>query len=160
MSIISEKKHLEVFIVSYNMRILPYLCPCCGILAARFSNITTFECSHRRDAITYTHDIFQTKCKRPHHATRKFSNLYIENKYHLLTLQKKFRLLLNKGVCTSAWNQGLYSISGKTLYHQISWSLEAMTPNIIMIVSLWNLTGISTAKLPRGLSNVRGIRKV
>ena len=80
------------------MIMLPYLCPCCGVLVARFSNFITFECSHRRDAITYTHDIFHNECKRPHHATRQISNLYIENKNHLLTLQKKFRLLLNKGV--------------------------------------------------------------
>ena len=80
------------------MRILPYLSSCCSVLAARFSNLTKFECSHRRDAVTYTHDIFHNKYKRPHHATRKISNLYIENKYNHLTLQKKFRLLLNKGV--------------------------------------------------------------
>ena len=31
----------------------------------------------------------QYKCKRPHHATgNKISNIYIENKYHHLTLQK------------------------------------------------------------------------
>ena len=72
----------------YNMRILPYLCPCCGVLAARFSNLTRFECSHRRDAVTHTHDIFNTNCTRPHHITRKISNLYIENKYHLSTLKK------------------------------------------------------------------------
>ena len=53
-----------------------------------FLNFTTFECSHRRDAITDTHDIFHNKYKRPHHATRKISNLYNEYKYHLLTLQK------------------------------------------------------------------------
>ena len=80
------------------MRILPYLSPCCAVLAARFSNLTIFECSHRRHVIAYTNDIFNNKCKRPHYATRKNSNLYIENKYHQLTLQKKFRLLLNKGV--------------------------------------------------------------
>ena len=82
----------------YNMRILPYLSPCCGVLAARFSNLTILECSHRRDFIIYTHDISNNKCKRPQYATQKMSNLYIENKYHQLTLQKIFRLLLNKGV--------------------------------------------------------------
>ena len=34
--------------------------------------LTKFACSHRCDAIKYTHDIFHNKCKRPHHATRKF----------------------------------------------------------------------------------------
>ena len=80
------------------MIILPYQSPRCGVLAARFSNLTKFERSHRHDAITYTHDIFHNKCPRPHHATQKISNIYIENKYHHLTLQKIFRLLLNKGV--------------------------------------------------------------
>ena len=58
--------------MSHNMRILPYLSPCYGVLAARFSNLTKFECSHGRDAAIYTHDIFHNKCKRTHHATRKF----------------------------------------------------------------------------------------
>ena len=31
-------------------------------------------------------------------------------------------------------------LSGKTSYHQISWSLEAARLDAIMIVSLWNLT--------------------
>ena len=72
--------------------------PCCSILTARFSNLTKFECSHMREAITYTHDIFRNECKRLHLATWKISILYIENNYHHLTLQKQFRLLLNKVV--------------------------------------------------------------
>ena len=43
---------------------------------------------------------------------------------------------------------GLYSLRGKTSYHQISWSLEAARLDVIMIVSLRNLTGISVALLP------------
>ena len=42
----------------------------------------------------------------------------------------------------------LYSLSGKTSYSQISRSLEALRFNRVMIVSLWNLTGISAALLP------------
>ena len=80
------------------MRISQYLNPCCSVLAARFSNLTGFECLHRRAAITYTHDISHNECKRPHNASWKISNLCIENKCHHLTLQNKFRLLLNKGV--------------------------------------------------------------
>ena len=80
------------------MRISPCLYPCCSVLATRFSNLTKFDCSHRRAAITYTQDIFHNECKRPHHATWKISNQYNENKYHHLTLENKFRLLLNKGV--------------------------------------------------------------
>ena len=86
------------------MRILPYLSLCCGVLEARFSNLTEFESSHRHDAVTYPHDISQNKCKRPHYATRKMSKLYIKNKYHHLTLQKEFRLLLNKGVHGNVWS--------------------------------------------------------
>ena len=42
---------------------------------------------------------------------------------------------------------GLYSLSGKTSYRQITWRLEAARLDIIMIVSHWNLTGISAALL-------------
>ena len=56
--------------------------------------------------------------------------------------------------------QGIYSPSGKTSYRQIWWKLEAARLHVIMIVSLWNLTGISAALLPRSLSNVRAIGKV
>ena len=58
------------------------------------------------------------------------------------------------------FNQSLYSLSSKTSYHQISWSLEAARLGVIMIVSLWNLTGISAALLPRCLINFRAIGKV
>ena len=97
MSIIAGKSLISSF-MSHNMRISPYLCPCCSVLAKRFSNLTKFECTHRRAAITHTNGIFHNKCKRPHNATWNISNLYIENKYHHLTLQNKFWLLLNKGV--------------------------------------------------------------
>ena len=56
--------------------------------------------------------------------------------------------------------QGLYSLSGRTSYRQISWSLEAARLGVIMIVSLWNLTGISVALLPRCLLNFRAIGKI
>ena len=67
-----------------------------------------------------------------------------------------------RGVCSfMCWQvQGLYSLSGKTSYRQISWSLEAARLGVIMIVSLWNLTGISAALLPRCLLNFRAIGKV
>ena len=48
--------------------------------------------------------------------------------------------------------QGLHSLNGKMPCLQISWSLEATRLDVIMIVSLWNLTGISTALLQRCLS--------
>ena len=55
---------------------------------------------------------------------------------------------------------GLYSLSGKTSYRQISWSLEATRLNVIIVVSLWNLTGTSAAALPMCLLNFRAIGKV
>ena len=37
-----------------------------------------------------------------------------------------------------AWKlQGLYSLSGKMSYRQISWSLEAANLNYMIIASLW-----------------------
>ena len=56
--------------------------------------------------------------------------------------------------------QGLYSLSGKTSYRQISRSLETARLDATTIVSLWHLTGISAAVLPRCLSNFRAIGKV
>ena len=55
---------------------------------------------------------------------------------------------------------GLYSLSGKTSYRQISWSLEAARLDVAMVVSLWNVTGTSAAALPRYLPNFRAIGKV
>ena len=52
--------------------------------------------------------------------------------------------------------QGLYSLSGKTSYRQISWSLEAAGLDVAMVVSLWNLV----SSLPRYLPNFRAIGKV
>ena len=53
---------------------------------------------------------------------------------------------------------GLYSLSGKTSYRKISWSLEAARFGFILFQSLWNLAGTSAALLPRCLSNFRAIR--
>ena len=57
-------------------------------------------------------------------------------------------------------HHGLYSPSLRTSYCQISWGLEAARLDIIMIVLVWNLTGISTALLPRFLSIFKAIGKV
>ena len=54
--------------------------------------------------------------------------------------------------------QGLYSLSGKTSYRKISWSLEAARFGFKLSQSLWNLAGTSAALLPRCLSNFRAIR--
>ena len=61
------------------------------------------------------------------------------------------------------WNPGilgLYSLSDKTSYRQISWSLGAARLDVAMVVSLWNLTGTSAAALPRYLPNFRAIGKI
>ena len=55
---------------------------------------------------------------------------------------------------------GLYSVSGKTSYRQISRSLEAARSAAIMILSLLNLTGISAELLTWCLSNFKVIGKV
>ena len=53
--------------------------------------------------------------------------------------------------------QGPVSISDKTSYRKILWSLEAARLVVQIIASFWNLTGTSTALLPRCLSNFRAI---
>ena len=68
-------------------------------------------------------------------------------------------------VCKKMWNLldfrywylGLYSHSGCTSYHKISWSLEAAWVGIKLFQLLWNLTGTSTAALPRCLMNLKMI---
>ena len=64
-----------------------------------------------------------------------------------------------KGVMGSDWTLlGLYSLSDKTSYRKISWSLEAARFGFKLFQSLWNLAGTSAALLPRCLSNFRAIR--
>ena len=55
-------------------------------------------------------------------------------------------------------HQGLYSLSGKTSYCKISWSLEVARFGFRLFQSLWNLTGPSAAALPRCLSNFGAVR--
>ena len=56
--------------------------------------------------------------------------------------------------------QGPVSISDKTHYRKISWSLEVGRLVLRMIRSLWNLTGTSTTLLPMCLSNFKTKRWV
>ena len=63
-----------------------------------------------------------------------------------------------RGDKTMLCHQGLYSLSGKTSYPKISWSLEAARFGFKLFQSLWNLAGTSAALLPRCLSNFRAIR--
>ena len=55
---------------------------------------------------------------------------------------------------------GLYSLSSKTSYRQISWSLKPARLDVIMILPFWHFTGISAAVLPRCRSNFKTIWKV
>ena len=54
--------------------------------------------------------------------------------------------------------QGLYSLSDKTSYCKISWSLEVSRFVFILFQSLWNLTGPSAAALSSCQSNSRAVR--
>ena len=58
--------------------------------------------------------------------------------------------------------QGLYSLSDKTSYRQVSWSLEAARLDFIMIVSLWNfdMHCIWAVRLWRCLSIFNTVGKV
>ena len=60
--------------------------------------------------------------------------------------------------CGKFSSQGLYSLSGRTSYRKISWSIEATRFGFRLFQSLRNLTGTSAAVLPRCLSNFRAIR--
>ena len=74
-----------------------------------------------------------------------------------------FRSGLSRNYChilrrpPTACNQGPVSISAKTSYRKISWSLEATRLVVNIIASLWNLTDTSAALLPKCLSNFRAI---
>ena len=52
----------------------------------------------------------------------------------------------------------IYSLCGKTCYHQISRNLEAASYMLRVIRSLWNLTDTSAAVLTRRLSKCRALR--
>ena len=55
---------------------------------------------------------------------------------------------------------GLYSLSRRTRDCEISYSLEAARFDVVMIVWVWNLTGISAVLPPGCMSFVRTIGKV
>ena len=67
-------------------------------------------------------------------------------------------LSLHRRLCWSEWPVlGLCSLSERTSYRKISLSLEAARFGFRLFQSPWNLTGSSTAALPRCLSNIRAI---
>ena len=57
-------------------------------------------------------------------------------------------------------DQGLYSLSGETPYRKISWSFEKARFGFRLFQSTENLTGTSTAPLPRCLVNLRAIQSL
>ena len=65
-------------------------------------------------------------------------------------------LVLHCYIFTNAF-QGPYSLSGKTSYCKILWSLEVKRFGFSLFQSPRNLTGTSAAALPRCLSNFRAI---
>ena len=64
-----------------------------------------------------------------------------------------------------SWSDAIYpgrhpvSISEKTSYRKISWSLEAVRFVFRIARSFWNLTDTSAALLPMCLSNLKAIRQ-
>ena len=71
-----------------------------------------------------------------------------------------FTMFCYDGVAKFNLILGLCSLSGRATYHKITSSLEAKRLEVIMIVSLWNLTGISAAALPWCQSSFRAIGEV
>ena len=69
------------------------------------------------------------------------------------------KLSPSHNICNSDTGLGLYSLSRKMSYRQISSSLEAARLDVIIVISLGNSTGISTVLLPKCLSNFRAIGK-
>ena len=61
--------------------------------------------------------------------------------------------------CFFKGNLDPVSITGKTPYREISWSLEALRLAVEIITWIFNLTGTSAAVLPRCLSNFRAIEQ-
>ena len=56
-------------------------------------------------------------------------------------------------------NSWPHSLNGKTSYCKISWNFGVVRFVLIIIASLWNMTGISAALLPMCLSNFRVVEK-
>ena len=83
---------------------------------------------------------------------------HVDKSLHILTAAPQYtsKVELN----SMLWDAlGPVSISDKTSYRKISWSLEAARLVVQIIASLWNLTGTSAALLPRCLSNFEVIRQ-
>ena len=96
------------------------------------------------------HTIINMKTRVATKSSIQFRNNFWRNVRYIETV--------STSLCGSL--QGLYSLSGKTSYRKISWSLEAARFVFRLFQSRWNLTSISAAMLPRCLSNFRTIRSL
>ena len=107
-------------------------------------------------SMSFMNDAFsQSQCNSAfpdqwnHHQVALYRNITNHTRDHTCAMAVELHQIL-----------GLYLLSGKTFYPQISWNLEAASLDVVVIISLWNLTGISAAPLPRCLSNCRATEKV
>ena len=73
-------------------------------LTSHFSNFAYFRKLQIPNAHTKYYEIIPAPTKTPHNTTHKIASLYFEFEYLFLILQKKFRLLWNKGVCNQCSN--------------------------------------------------------
>ena len=94
-----------------------------------------------------THPKFHLNLPGANELISKYSNK-IHNAESVDIPSSMVTLTLPQGIS----NQGLYSISNKTLYDEISWNLKVPRLGVIMIVSFWILANIlrsTAAKMPR-----------
>ena len=142
-SVISASKHFIVFYCSYLATVLP--------IFVRVTSLTygqMHDCGSASQVIPKNSGTLIT-CITADHISITQQNT------------AKTMCVLQGIYCVSdeiCQTHGLYSLSGRTSCRKISWSLEAARLDIIMIISLLNLTGISA--LPRCLSNFGTIGKV
>ena len=74
-------------------------------LTSHFSNFTDCRQLQIPNAWTKYYEIPPAHPKTPHDTTHKVASLYFVFKYPFSTLQKKFRLFLNKGVLDKKINE-------------------------------------------------------
>ena len=104
---------------------------------------------------------WSTSCRQ--HIKMQFLVWTLNIKFHGNMFQHD--LLMIRQYCFRSWlgawwhHQGPVSISDKTSYFKISWSLEAVRFVFRIVQSLWNLAGTSAALLPKYLSNFKAILK-
>ena len=103
-----------------------------AILTSHFSNITYFRQQQQQNKPMKYYEILPTHIETPLNTTRKIANLYMKFNYHILTMQKKIPLLLNRSV--HRWPHAPI-ISG-LLYHK--WVSRAWTSNYIPQI-MWDV---------------------